>query len=147
MRLSKLLAGAACAATGLAATAALAETGPILPTGQRLTPRAAHGAVFQMLNPDLPGLLAQGYVRYWDTVAGVPYLYSAQRRVFVTYEDPQSIARKCRYVRERNLGGVMFWEYFNDTTGILLDAVHAGLSPTLSSAREATDHGNSPAAN
>jgi chitinase len=23
----------------------------------------------------------------------------------------------------------MFWEYFNDSTGILLDAVHAGLTP------------------
>lgn len=107
--------------------------------------KAAKGVHFSY--PDLPSLLAQGYVRYWDTEAGVPYLYSAQKRVFVTYEDPQSIAGKCRYVREHNLGGVMFWEYFNDTTGILLDAVHAGLSPTLSSASEATDHGNSPAAN
>jgi chitinase len=23
----------------------------------------------------------------------------------------------------------MFWEYFNDSTGILLQAVHAGLTP------------------
>ncbi|THD62271.1 hypothetical protein [Phenylobacterium sp.] len=41
-----------------AAFAAAADTGPILPTGQRLTPRAAHGSIFQPLNPDLPALPA-----------------------------------------------------------------------------------------
>ena len=59
----------------------------------------------------------------------MPYLYNEQTKVFVTYEDPQSLAGKCRYVTEQNLGGMMFWEYFNDSTGILLDAVYAGLSP------------------
>jgi DNA-binding beta-propeller fold protein YncE len=42
----------------LAATQAAADTGPMLPTGQRLTPRAAHGSNFQTLNPDLPSLPA-----------------------------------------------------------------------------------------
>jgi chitinase len=104
--------------------------------------KAAKGVHFSY--PDLPGLLAQGYVRYWDSEAGAPYLYSAEKRVFITYEDPQSIAGKSRYVREHSLGGMMFWEYFNDTTGILLDAVHAGMSPAPSSSIEATDHGNRP---
>jgi chitinase len=83
--------------------------------------------------PDLPNLLATGYVRYWDAVASVPYLYNPQKKIFVTYEDPQSLARKCRYVRERHLAGLMFWEYSNDSTGILLEAVHAGLTPPKSS--------------
>jgi chitinase len=103
--------------------------------------KAARGVHFSY--PELPNLLAQGYVRYWDSAAGVPYLYNEQRRIFVTYEDPQSLAGKCTYVREHDLAGMMFWEYFNDTTGILLDAVHAGLTPVLSSSPETTPHGNS----
>lgn len=102
--------------------------------------KAARGVHFSY--PDLPGLLADGYVRYWDSSAGVPYLYSEQKRIFITYEDPQSLAGKCSYVRQHDLGGVMFWEYFNDTTGILLDAVHAGLSPVSASSAEVSPHAN-----
>jgi DNA-binding beta-propeller fold protein YncE len=61
MRLPSLMSCAALAALTAAAaapTAARADTGPLLPTGQRLTPRAAHGSVFQTLNPDLPSLPA-----------------------------------------------------------------------------------------
>jgi chitinase len=89
--------------------------------------KAARGVHFSY--PDLPNLLATGYVRHWDNEASAPYLYNPQTRVFVTYEDPQSIAAKCRYVTAHQLRGIMFWEYSNDTTGILLKAVHAGLTP------------------
>jgi len=89
--------------------------------------KAAMGVHFSY--PDLPNLLATGFVRHWDATASVPFLYNPQTQVFVTYEDPQSLAAKCRFVNQRGLGGVMFWEYFNDSTGILLDAVHAGLQP------------------
>ena len=92
--------------------------------------KAAKGVHFSY--PDLPGLLAEGFVRYWDPAASVPYLYNPQAKVFITYEDPQSIAGKCSYVIDHKLAGVMFWEYSNDSTGILLDAVHAGLSPRVS---------------
>ncbi len=76
---------------------------------------------------DVQGLLDDGYVRYWDTESAVPYLYSEQAHIFISYEDPESVARKCQYVTERRLGGVMFWEYFNDPSGALLDAIDAGL--------------------
>ncbi|HMF65321.1 MAG TPA: glycoside hydrolase family 18 protein [Edaphobacter sp.] len=89
--------------------------------------KAARGVHFSY--PDLPNLLATGFVRYWDAEASVPYLYNPQTRVFVTYEDPQSLSAKCKYVTEHHLGGIMFWEYSNDSTGILLQAVHAGLIP------------------
>jgi chitinase len=89
--------------------------------------KAAKGVHFSY--PDLPNLLATGFIRHWDATASVPFLYNPQTQVFVTYEDPQSLAEKCRFVNKHRLGGVMFWEYFNDSTGILLDAVHAGLTP------------------
>jgi chitinase len=92
--------------------------------------KAAKGVHFSY--PDLPNLLATGFSRFWDNEASVPYLYNPHTRVFVTYEDPQSLAAKCKYINEQKLGGVMFWEYFNDSTGILLEAVHAGMTPVES---------------
>jgi len=56
-----------------------------------------------------------GFVRLWDDTAKAPYLWNAQRRIFVSYEDPQSLAEKCRYIRRYGLRGVMFWEYSADT--------------------------------
>ena len=74
-------------------------------------------------------MLNQGYVRYWDDKSSVPYLYNPEQQIFVSYEDPESIAAKGRYVVEHNLGGMMFWEYSNDPSGTLLRAMHDALRP------------------
>ena len=42
-------------------------------------------------------MLGHGYTRYWDTVSLVPYLYNPDKHIFVSYEDPESIAAKGRY--------------------------------------------------
>jgi chitinase len=68
-----------------------------------------------------------GFVRFWDPLAQAPYLWNAERRIFITYEDPESLGAKTRYIRDRGLAGVMFWEYSNDPAGALLDALNAGL--------------------
>ncbi len=67
--------------------------------------------------------LNQGFTRYWDDVASVPYLYNPAKQIFVSYEDPQSLALKCKYVLEHKLAGVMFWEYWSDSSGALLGAI------------------------
>lgn len=77
----------------------------------------------------IPDMLKQGYVRYWDTAASVPYLYNAEKKIFVSYEDPESIAAKCRYIEAHKLGGAMFWEYQSDPSGTLLHAMHDALYP------------------
>ncbi len=69
----------------------------------------------------------QGFVRYWDARAQAPYLWNPTSRVFITYDDPQSIAIKAHYVLDHRLGGVMFWELSQDRDGELLDAVTRGL--------------------
>jgi chitinase len=69
-------------------------------------------------------MLDHGYTRYWDTFASVPWLYSAEKSQFVSYEDPESLALKCAYVRHHRLGGIMFWEYGGDASGTLLDTIH-----------------------
>jgi chitinase len=74
-------------------------------------------------------MLNQGFVRYWDSSASVPYLYNAQKQIFVSYEDPQSIAAKCGYVSSHKLGGVMFWEYSGDPSGTLLRSINESFGP------------------
>jgi chitinase len=69
-------------------------------------------------------MLNHGYTRYWDSFASVPYLYSAEKSQFVSYEDPESLALKCAYVQHHRLGGIMFWEYGGDASGALLDTIH-----------------------
>jgi chitinase len=68
-----------------------------------------------------------GFIRYWDTAASVPYLYNADKRIFVSYEDPESLALKCKYVLDHKLRGMMFWDYAGDPSGALLDAIDTGL--------------------
>ncbi len=70
---------------------------------------------------------SSGYVRHWDGISSVPSLYNPATQVFVSYEDPQSIKSKCRYVVQHHLGGVMFWDYEGDSNGTLLNAITAGL--------------------
>jgi GH18 family chitinase len=68
-----------------------------------------------------------GFTRYWDDQAKAPYLWSPDRRIFVSYEDPQSLRLKARYVRDRGLAGAMFWQYYDDPGGDLLDALFSAL--------------------
>jgi chitinase len=72
-------------------------------------------------------MLALGYSRYWDAAAAVPYLYNPQTHIWVSYEDTESVAGKCRYVKDHKLGGIMFWEYSSDPTGALLKTINQTL--------------------
>ena len=68
-----------------------------------------------------------GYVRYWDEAAQAPWLWNAQARRFISYDDPQSIAAKAAYVKAQHLGGIMYWEQTLDPGGELLEAAWRGL--------------------
>jgi chitinase len=68
-----------------------------------------------------------GWVRKWDALSQAPYLWNAERRLFVGFDDPESLRIKSRYIREHGLAGAMFWEYSSDPTGALLDALYDGL--------------------
>ena len=72
-------------------------------------------------------MLGHGYTRYWDKASEVPYLYNPSRRIFVSYEDPESLRLKCRFVRQRHLAGIMFWDYSGDPSGALLHTVYDAL--------------------
>jgi chitinase len=68
-----------------------------------------------------------GYRRYWDRKARAPWLFQPQEKIFISYDDERSVKAKCKYAEKNRLAGVMFWEYFTDRKGYLLDVVHRTL--------------------
>ncbi|MBS1621130.1 MAG: glycoside hydrolase [Bacteroidetes bacterium] len=67
---------------------------------------------------------ANGFAQYWDPVAAAPYALNTQRMISLTYDDSRSIALKTKYVFQKNLGGIMFWQLMDDTfSGGLLDVI------------------------
>ena len=65
---------------------------------------------------------AGNYTEYWDEDAEAAYLFNGS--TFITYESPEAIRRKCLYVKEKGLLGIMFWEHGCDLTRELLDTMH-----------------------
>ncbi len=49
------------------------------------------------------------WVRHWSDTARAPWLYNARRRLFFTYDDPQSMAIKAGFIRRAGLRGAMIW--------------------------------------
>ena len=98
------------------------EYGPLYQPGK--PPASFPGTSYGALR-DLPG--RDGWLRLWDDAAQAPWLWNPARRLFVSYEDPRSLRLKCRLVRERGLGGVMFWEYSADSEGELLGTLYEEL--------------------
>jgi chitinase len=82
---------------------------------------------------DLEGLLQSNeYVRFFDEESKAAWMYSADRRIGISYENRASILNKVAYVRSMGLGGVMIWELsFDDADHSLLEAVASNLNPRV----------------
>ncbi len=79
----------------------------------------------------LPAFLDQGWSYHWDDVAQVPYMQNPESTRLITYDDPNSIALKCDYAGERELGGVMIWALGQDYISgqeVLLEAIRPYVS-------------------
>ena len=74
-------------------------------------------------------LKTPGFVRHWDDVAKVPWLYNATTKEWISYDDPESIRLKGEYIAAQKLAGAMFWELSHDD-GSLLEALWSGLRGT-----------------
>jgi chitinase len=92
---------------------------------------------------DLPGATPSGsfgyqdiednylpsYTRRWDREAQVPWLYSADTGIMISYEDPESLAAKTNYVLSNQLGGIMIWELAaDDDQDTLVNTIAAALA-------------------
>jgi len=66
-----------------------------------------------------------GYQSYWDNIAKAPYSYNATEKKFATYDDERSIELKTKYVIDKGLGGIMFWQIGGDIyKGGLVDVIN-----------------------
>lgn len=54
------------------------------------------------------------YTRHYDSVAVAPWLWNADKNVFLSIEDEESMGTKLDYVINKGLGGIMFWELAGD---------------------------------
>lgn len=68
-----------------------------------------------------------GYTRYWNDKAKVPYLYNPATKTFISYDDEESIGYKTGYIKSKGLAGAMFWELSSDRNGTLLNKVYNDL--------------------
>lgn len=53
-------------------------------------------------------------IEKWDRKAKVPYLADKDGNLVLGYDNAQSLALKCRFIRKNGLLGGMYWEYAGD---------------------------------
>lgn len=58
--------------------------------------------------------LSGSYVRHYDATLVAPWLWNAQKKVFISTEDEVSTATKADYIADKGIGGVMIWELAGD---------------------------------
>ncbi|CZF86196.1 chitinase C-terminal domain-containing protein [Grimontia marina] len=63
---------------------------------------------------DPQDVLKGTYQRNYDSVAVAPWLWNAEKQVFLSTEDEASIKVKSDYVIDKGIGGIMFWELAGD---------------------------------
>ena len=64
-----------------------------------------------------------GFEYFWDSKAQAPYIYNAEKGMFITYDDSLSVSKKTNYALENNLGGIMFWQLSGDKPNGLLEVI------------------------
>ena len=75
---------------------------------------------------DYKVLKTLGYPEYWDDAAKASYFYNGSN--FWSYDSPMAIKEKMRFIDNRDLKGVMFWELSGDD-GTLIQSISDCLDP------------------
>jgi chitinase len=94
---------------------------------QKLTRGAVSGTAYTYQNLLDKYIGKNNYARYWNYGAKVPWLFNPIDRIFITYEDPESIGYKAAYVADHYLGGAMIWHLSSDD-GTLLKTLYDRLA-------------------
>lgn len=68
------------------------------------------------------------YEKMYDESAKASYLWNASDNVFISWETPKEIKLKADYIKEKGLGGAMFWEYSLDKDQELLNTLFENLN-------------------
>jgi GH18 family chitinase len=113
---------------------------PFYGYGWSNVPEVDHG-LYQPASGAAPGTWEEGsydykdiqknylptYQRYWNAEAYVPWLYDPVSKIFISYDDAQSLEAKAGYARDERLAGVMIWE-LSQGDETLFDAIYKGLA-------------------
>ncbi len=96
-------------------------------------------------------LLDNGYTRYFDEDAVAVYAYNPDISggTLISYDDPQSVEIKSKYVADNCLGGIMVWEFTNNSeqgSRDLHDAIMAGFATGANPATNSACDPSSPQA-
>ena len=72
------------------------------------------------------GNSVKGYnTRWWDDVGKNCYLGDAARKMYASYEDPESISYRVEFVKQKGMLGAFAWEYReDDSKGTLRHALY-----------------------
>ena len=77
---------------------------------------------------DVKAKVASGQLtRYWDGEVKAPYAFSASSGLMISYEDSQSIGEKIKYLKSKNLAGIMIWDLSSDDKGELSGVIYSQL--------------------
>ena len=93
--------------------------------GNGLGQRAATPGNKSISFDELLRLEEQGYTRYFDEKAKVPWWFDGTN--FVTGDDSESIAYKGRWVVDNGLMGMACWQYTKDAEGAMLAMMDAAM--------------------
>ncbi len=63
---------------------------------------------------DYKDLPRPGAVEYYDAKAGGAYSYDPVKKILNSYDNPQSVVEKCKYVWDKGLKGVIVWDISGD---------------------------------
>lgn len=80
-------------------------------------------AYWQILDKMKSGKFEEMY----DDSAKASYLWNPTDHVFISYDTPKEIKLKADYIKEKGLGGAMFWEYSLDKDQELLNTLYENL--------------------
>ena len=76
------------------------------------------GEISDIMYFDIPILIDNEWEYNWDSNAACPYLINDDSTQVITYENQQSVAMKCEYILNNEIGGVMIWALSYDDTEV-----------------------------
>ncbi len=68
------------------------------------------------------------YEKLYDESAKSSYLWNKTDSIFISWETPKELRLKTEFIKEKGLGGAMFWEYSLDKDQKLLNALFSNMN-------------------
>jgi len=83
--------------------------------------------IFDYSDLDRKYVNKNGYDRYWNDAAKVAYLYNADKQIFMTYNDENTMLYTASLVKSLDIAGTMNWDISGDRDKKLLTALNSVL--------------------